>query len=212
MEAKDTKELILDAAESLFAAEGYHGTSVRAITKEAGVNLASISYHFGSKELLLEALFEHRFGPLNRTRKEDISSVLKRAREEGRTPDVKDILEAFISPMFRDDSGQSCLGRLSTLVHLAHSGQDAVLMSALVKTMKPVVDLLFKALSSALPEVSPEDLRWKMHFFIGGFSHTIRISLMHGKGLKVPTMPKATKREKLVDMMVSYFSAGMEAG
>lgn len=207
----DTKEMILDAAERLFATEGYHGTSIRAITKEAGVNLASINYHFGSKEALLEALFKHRFGPLNSLRTEGIKNVMTEAKSKGRAPHVRDILEAFIAPLFTDENRQSCMGRLSTLVHLAHSGQDAALMGALVKTMKPVAELLFKALKSALPDVPETELRWKMHFFIGGFSHTIRISLMQGQGLKVPTMPKSTNSRKLIDMMVTYFTAGMEA-
>jgi len=211
MSNTDTKELILDAAENLFAAEGYHGTSIRAITKEAGVNLASINYHFGSKEALVEALFKHRFGPLNKMRKEGIRAVMAEAKSKGRTPRVRDILEAFIAPLFLNSKDQSCLGRFSTLVHLAHSGQDAALMGALVNTMKPVVDLLFKALRAALPKVPEAELRWKMHFFIGGFTHTIRISLMQGQGLKVPAMPKSVDRRKLIDMMLSYFTAGMEA-
>jgi AcrR family transcriptional regulator len=51
---------ILDVAEQLFATKGFDGTSVRDIAQEAGVNIAMISYYFGSKEKLLEAVFEHR--------------------------------------------------------------------------------------------------------------------------------------------------------
>jgi len=211
MTIKGTKELILDAAESLFATEGYHGTSIRAITNEAGVNLASINYHFGSKEALLEALFEYRYAPLNSLRTEGIKAVMSEARSKGTPPGVRDILEAFIAPLFLNDKEHSCMGRFSTLVHLAHSGQDAALMGALVNTMKPVIDLLFRALRMALPKVRESELRWKMHFFIGGFTHTIRISLMQAQGLKVPTLPKAVDRKKLIDMMLSYFTAGMEA-
>ena len=48
--AKDTKKRILDAAETLFAEQGYAQTSMRAITARADVNLASVNYHFGSKK------------------------------------------------------------------------------------------------------------------------------------------------------------------
>ena len=44
----DTRARILDAAERLFMAHGYDGTSMRQITGEAGVNLAAVNYHFGS--------------------------------------------------------------------------------------------------------------------------------------------------------------------
>jgi AcrR family transcriptional regulator len=51
---------IIETAEKLFSTNGYSGTSVRDISEAAGVNLAMISYYFGSKEKLLEALFQHR--------------------------------------------------------------------------------------------------------------------------------------------------------
>lgn len=51
---------IIDAAEKLFAEQGFDGTSVRDIAQVAGVNIAMISYYFGSKEKLMEAVFEKR--------------------------------------------------------------------------------------------------------------------------------------------------------
>ncbi|WP_431212540.1 TetR family transcriptional regulator [Puia sp. P3] len=54
----DKREHILTSAEKLFAEKGFDGTSVRDIAQLAGVNLAMISYYFGSKEKLLEALIE----------------------------------------------------------------------------------------------------------------------------------------------------------
>ena len=50
----------MEAAEKLFADKGFEGTSVRDIAEGAGVNLAMISYYFGSKEKLMEAMFDHR--------------------------------------------------------------------------------------------------------------------------------------------------------
>lgn len=51
---------IIEVAEKLFAEQGYDGTSIRDISKAAGVNLAMVSYYFGSKEKLLEAIFQYR--------------------------------------------------------------------------------------------------------------------------------------------------------
>lgn len=59
-EYSDKQRHILEASEKLFATKGYDGTSVRDIAHEAGVNIAMISYYFGSKEKLLEALFQMR--------------------------------------------------------------------------------------------------------------------------------------------------------
>lgn len=60
MEYSEKKKQIISTAEQLFSSKGYDGTSVRDIADEAGVNIAMISYYFGSKEKLMEALFEQR--------------------------------------------------------------------------------------------------------------------------------------------------------
>ncbi|UQZ36044.1 TetR/AcrR family transcriptional regulator [Paenibacillus sp. PK3_47] len=57
----DIKTRILLAAKKLFALQGYDGTSVRQICDEAGANLSLVSYHFGGKEKVFEALFERYF-------------------------------------------------------------------------------------------------------------------------------------------------------
>lgn len=54
------EENILYAAEKLFAEQGFDRTSTREISKAANVNISMISYYFGSKEKLLESLFEMR--------------------------------------------------------------------------------------------------------------------------------------------------------
>jgi len=60
MEYNEKQIAIINTAEKLFALNGFDGTSVRDIAHEAGVNVAMISYYFGSKEKLMEAVFEQR--------------------------------------------------------------------------------------------------------------------------------------------------------
>ena len=64
MEFNDKQIEILNVAERLFAEEGFDGTSVRDIAKKANINVAMISYYFGSKEKLLEAVVIHRIGTM----------------------------------------------------------------------------------------------------------------------------------------------------
>lgn len=65
-EKTDKREHILQVAEQLFADKGFDGTSVRDIAEQANVNLAMISYYFGSKEKLLKSLIEERFSMTTR--------------------------------------------------------------------------------------------------------------------------------------------------
>jgi len=60
MEYSDKQIKIMESAEKLFAAKGFDGTSVRDIAESAGINVAMVSYYFGSKEKLFEAMFAHR--------------------------------------------------------------------------------------------------------------------------------------------------------
>jgi AcrR family transcriptional regulator len=72
---------ILQVAEKLFSEHGFDGTSVRDIAKEANINIAMISYYFGSKEKLLEALIINRISGLQiqieNLYKEDLSPFEK---------------------------------------------------------------------------------------------------------------------------------------
>src|SRR5213080_3056540 len=56
----ETRTRILDVAEELFMQHGFEGASMRMLTAKAGVNLAAVNYHFGSKHALIEAVFRRR--------------------------------------------------------------------------------------------------------------------------------------------------------
>ena len=62
---QDKKELLIEVAERLFAEHGFEGTSVRLLASEANMNIAMISYYFGSKEKMMEAILDRR-SALNR--------------------------------------------------------------------------------------------------------------------------------------------------
>ena len=55
---------LVETAIRLFAHHGFHGTSVRRITREAGTNLGAVTYHFGGKRKLYERAFVACIGPL----------------------------------------------------------------------------------------------------------------------------------------------------
>lgn len=64
VELNDKKIQILEVAEKLFSDKGFEGTSIRDISKEAKINIAMVSYYFGSKEKLLESLIIYKTGDL----------------------------------------------------------------------------------------------------------------------------------------------------
>ena len=88
----ETRTRILDAAEELFMQHGFEGTSMRQLTSRAGVNLAAVNYHFGSKDALIEAVFRRRLDPMNAAR----IAALDELEKEGRAAAPEAIIRAFV--------------------------------------------------------------------------------------------------------------------
>src|ERR1051325_12222859 len=102
---RNTQSRILDVAEEMFAEQGLDRVSIRDITRKARVNLASINYHFVSKEDLIAAVFERRVVPINDARLAALDAVEKVAGK--RNPRLEHILEAFIRPALQSSLAAS---------------------------------------------------------------------------------------------------------
>lgn len=97
--AETTRERILRAAERIYAASGFHGMSLRDVTLLAGVNLAAVNYHFGSKDKLIHALADRRLTPINTER---LHCLVKLREKHGRQPiPVSALVSALVDPMFK---------------------------------------------------------------------------------------------------------------
>lgn len=97
--AETTRERILRAAERIYAASGFHGMSLRDVTLLAGVNLAAVNYHFGSKDKLIHALADRRLTPINVER---LACLGKLREKHGRQPiPVRELVGALVDPMFK---------------------------------------------------------------------------------------------------------------
>jgi AcrR family transcriptional regulator len=88
-----TKQRILDAAETLFSRNGFHGTSVSEITKKAMVNKAALYYHFKDKNDLILALFQKI---LDDFADSGVAQAERSAREMG-VPENKRVIREEIS-------------------------------------------------------------------------------------------------------------------
>lgn len=63
--ASETRQLLIDAAATLFGAQGFHATSTPMIVESAGVTRGSLYHHFGSKQDLFEAVFRVSLAEIN---------------------------------------------------------------------------------------------------------------------------------------------------
>lgn len=72
----ETKKKIINAATELFCKNGYHKTTVSSICKTASVNIAAINYHFGSKDNLYLAVWDHIASAKSEAHKDVYSEML----------------------------------------------------------------------------------------------------------------------------------------
>ncbi len=108
--AKDdskTSARIVAAAEELFAQRGFDAVSLRDITKLAEVNVASVSYHFGGKDALIEAVVLKHLAPINKQRDENL--VQLRQKYAAAAIPLSEILHGFFSPIIHhlEDLGET---------------------------------------------------------------------------------------------------------
>ncbi|MEZ4791945.1 MAG: TetR family transcriptional regulator [Gelidibacter sp.] len=96
MTLNDKQIQILEVAEKLFAEHGFDGTSVRQISLEADINIAMISYYFGSKEKLLEALFNFRMEDFRM----ELESLI--SKKEGYLKTLNDIIALMLKRVHRN--------------------------------------------------------------------------------------------------------------
>jgi AcrR family transcriptional regulator len=202
-----TKDRILDAAEKLFSDQGFGETSLRAITTEADVNLAAVNYHFGTKDRLMEAVFERRLAPLNHER----IALLDALEASDENPPLERILEAFVGPplrLHRDiDRGGPIFMRL--LGRTLTEPSQAVI-EIVVRQFAEIAARFTPALERALPFLPPDEVFWRMHFAIGAMAHTMCDSFR----LKVISAGRCNAGEDIdatIRRLVSFIAAGLRA-
>jgi AcrR family transcriptional regulator len=165
----EARERIVEAAEKLFAVDGYDAVSFRRLTSAAGVSVSAIHYHFGSKEAVLSEIFARRAALLTMRRLE----LLAAARRYGGEPlSLESILDAFLRPAFEVTHGDrnDLFNRLRARVSLEPSATTREIVSRAFDEN----DLVFiQELSASLPALSDEDLHWRFHFLVGAMLYTM---------------------------------------
>jgi AcrR family transcriptional regulator len=208
MATQDTKVRILDVAEQLFGSRGFQGTSLRAVTSDADVNLAAVHYHFGSKEALLRATMERRVGPANRERLRRLSKL--EAEAGGAAVPLEQILEAFLRPMLEIGKGSpEERGRLRQLAGRIYGEPPEIIRPLLLELFGEVLHRFLAALSRALPQLRPEEVALRFHFGTGVLIHSI--SEHHSVVLSAEAALTPVDDETMLSEMISFLSAGLRA-
>lgn len=162
---------MLSAAARLFAARGLAGVGLREITAEAGVNLAAVNYHFGSKEKLLEALFAQRARPITEARLHLLGQC---AAGPGRPPMLEQLLEAFLRPAFslglEAGVDGATFGKLRARLSVE---SEELYRRILSRAFDASTRRFLDAVAAALPALPRAEVEWRFHFMLGTMIYTM---------------------------------------
>lgn len=209
MSQPDTKTSILDAAEKLFARNGFHNSSLREITGLAKVNLAAVNYHFGGKDALLQAVIERRLLPLNQLRQEKLTTVLNRAQASGTRPEPAELLRAFIEPTLEFRNSSPGAEDFIALIGRALNEPDQTIRNCFIQQVMPIFQLLYSGLRRALPELAESVLLTRLQFSMGVMGQVMCSSAR--PTLQLASLPKPLADADLAEELIGFVCAGLEA-
>ena len=136
---------------------------MRMLTARAGVNLAAINYHFGSKDALIEAVLFRRIAFVNQQRLELLDAC--EAAGEGGVASLEGLIHSFVAPGIRLIHDPNRGGEFFVrLMGLAHSTRADHLWTMFRERFGPFIERYMTAFSKALPELAPEEVLWNFFF------------------------------------------------
>jgi AcrR family transcriptional regulator len=206
-EPKPGKDRLLDAAERLFARHGFYGVSVRDITKAAEVDVALVSYHFGSKRELFASVFRRRAEQLNPERLAMLDEV-RRTAVPG-TPTLEQIVNAFTYPLLERSArgGPGWKSYFGLVAQVNNSPEWAPML--MTQHFDPLVEKFIAALREALPGCAPREIYWGYQFLSGAltltFAETGRIDRLSGG------LCKSADLDSVHERLAPFVAAGLQA-
>lgn len=204
MAQKETVERILDAAEVLFAERGFAETSLRTITGAAGVNLAAVNYHFGSKKALIQAVFVRFLDPLVA----EVERLLTEMQQNKEHLSVEDLLQLLTQAVYDiHGKGSNRATVFMRLLGLAYTQSQAHLRRFLGERYGEAFQHYVAHLKPALPGATAADLFWHTHFALG----TAIFTMSNFDALRAMSENDTGSRTP-VDFIVSRLTAFMAVG
>ncbi|ASG07644.1 TetR family transcriptional regulator [Vibrio anguillarum] len=201
-----TKEKILDVAEGLFAEHGFNDTSLRAITSKAGVNLASVNYHFGDKKTLVRAV-------LNRYL-EAFMPAVQQALQELNSQDeyqMSEVFESLRTPLRAlNDVRPNGTSRFMLLIGRGYTDVQGHLRWFITTRYSDVLSLFTQSVMKANPKLTPETLFWRLHFTLGTCVFTMASSQALAE-IAESDFGNQVDAKTVVDLLIPYLAAGVAA-
>lgn len=205
MAQKDTVERILDAAEALFSEKGFAETSLRNITTKAGVNLAAVNYHFGSKKSLIQAVFARYLTPFSL----QFANQLDLIDEQQQTPEQ--LLKLLVVTLTKSGlENPEKFAVFMRLLGLAYSQGQGHLRKFLTSEYGEVFKRYMKEINRITPQLTPMERFWRIHFMLGAAVFTMSSvdSLM---AMADHDLTMKTEVKDVISQLMPFLASGLMA-
>ncbi|ENM3919610.1 TetR/AcrR family transcriptional regulator [Vibrio cholerae] len=201
-----TKEKILDVAEGLFAEYGFNDTSLRTITSKAGVNLASVNYHFGDKKTLVRAVLNRYLEAFMPEMKQSLERLNERDDY-----DMAEVFEALRAPLRSlSELRSNGTSRFMLLIGRGYTDVQGHLRWFITNRYNDVLTLFTDSVLKANPNLTRETLFWRLHFTLGTCVFTMASSQALAEIAENDFGSKVDPKS-VVDQLIPYLAAGVAA-
>ncbi|EJX7570276.1 TPA: TetR/AcrR family transcriptional regulator [Vibrio cholerae] len=201
-----TKEKILDVAEGLFAEYGFNDTSLRTITSKAGVNLASVNYHFGDKKNLVRAVLNRYLEAFMPEMKQSLERLNERDDY-----DMAEVFEALRAPLRSlSELRPNGTSRFMLLIGRGYTDVQGHLRWFITNRYNDVLTLFTDSVLKANPNLTRETLFWRLHFTLGTCVFTMASSQALAEIAENDFGSKVDPKS-VVDQLIPYLAAGVAA-
>ncbi|AIW19313.1 TetR family transcriptional regulator [Vibrio coralliilyticus] len=201
-----TKEKILDVAEALFAEHGFNDTSLRTITSKAGVNLASVNYHFGDKKTLVRAVLNRYLEAFMPAVQDALINLNLNESYE-----MADVFESLRGPLRAlNDVRPNGTSRFMLLIGRGYTDVQGHLRWFITTRYQDALSLFTQSVMKANPKLSQEELFWRLHFTLGTCVFTMASSQALIE-IAENAYGKQMDAKSVVDQLIPYLAAGVAA-
>ncbi|EKG50728.1 TPA: TetR/AcrR family transcriptional regulator [Vibrio cholerae] len=196
----------MDVAEGLFAEYGFNDTSLRTITSKAGVNLASVNYHFGDKKTLVRAVLNRYLEAFMPEMKQSLERLNERDDY-----DMAEVFEALRDPLRSlSELRPNGTSRFMLLIGRGYTDVQGHLRWFITNRYNDVLTLFTDSVLKANPNLTRETLFWRLHFTLGTCVFTMASSQALAEIAENDFGSKVDPKS-VVDQLIPYLAAGVAA-
>lgn len=198
---RDTRAQLIVAAERLFAERGIEGVSLREINLAAKQrNTSAAHYHFGSKDALVDAIFEYRRSEIGRRRDE----LIDKLEAEGKAGDLRSLASALVMPLAPEiQHGEDGGHYLEFLAHLFLTSPSKV--GDILRKHQAGEARWSALITAALPNI-PRSLLWTRILLMGRHV-VISLAVYQRRGLVVDDVGFEAYLADMIDAVAGYLGA-----